>query len=239
MWRLIPMGVRMQAPVFLAVLASLLGFSGLSPAGAMTGPEVIARMQKRFAESKSFSARFEKRFYWAVLKKEVIGRGTMYTRKPGQFRVETEDGDLVVSDGVSVWAYVVDNEQVIVTPSSGELRTPWEILTEYSEGFAPVDVKELKIDGRSAYVLTLEPQDGASYVAAGGQVVVMRVWVDKKEWFLLKVEQLEANDDLRTYILSKHKRNAKFKDDLFTFLPPEDVEVIDRRPVDLGNGQKD
>ena len=199
------------------------------PASGRTAQDVIGRMQKSFAESKTFTADFETRFYWAVLKKEVVEQGSMATRRPGQFRVQEEDGDLVVSDGESTWVYVVENEQVVVTPSAGELRTPWEILTEYSEGFVPVSVEETKTDGRRAYLLTLEPQNGASYVSTGGQVTRMRVWIDRKHWFLLRVEQLEANDDLQTYILSKHTRNAKLDDELFTFVSPPGVEVIDRR----------
>jgi len=233
MCRLFPALVRMAS-----LIPCLIGLWDTAAAGAVTGPEVIERMQKSFDESKTFSAKFEKRFYWAVLKKEVVGRGTMHTRKPGQFRVE-EDGNLVVSDGAAIWAYVAENEQVIVTHSSGQLRTPWQILTEYSEGFAPVDVEEMKFDGRPAYVLTLEPQDGASYVAAGGQVTRMRVWVDKKKWFLLKVEQLEANDDMQTYLLTNHERNAKLDDRLFTFVPPAGVEVIDRRLSGAETGRKD
>ena len=84
-----------MAFVFAVGVLSLILFS---PAEAITGAEVIERMQKRFAKAKTFSARFEKRFYWAVLGKELTQSGRIYTRKPGQFRVEVE-GDLVVADG--------------------------------------------------------------------------------------------------------------------------------------------
>ena len=186
-------------------------------------------MQKNFAKSKTFAAKFEKRFYWAVLDKQLTRGGRIFTRKPGQFRVEVDDGDLLVSDGKAIWAYGSENEQVVVTPSTGDLRTPWEILIEYSEGFAPVAVEEARLEGSASYAITLEPRPGASYLAAGGQVVRMKIWVDKKRWHLLQVEQLEANDDVRTYVLTEHKTNKKLDDALFSFVPPEGVEVIDRR----------
>ena len=62
----------------------------------------------------------------------------------------------------------------------------------------------------------------------------MKIWVDRKRWFLLKVEQLETNDNVTTYILKDHKTNKKLEEALFRFTPPEGVEVIDRRDSGLG-----
>ena len=77
----------------------------------------------------------------------------------------------------------------------------------------------------------LEPMGSDdSHPGTRGQVVRMKVWIDKKRWHLLKVEELEANDDVRTYILEDHRAGKKLEEDLFEFEPPDGVEVIDRRP---------
>jgi len=183
-------------------------------------------MQDRFADAKSYEARFEKRFFWAVLDKSMSREGRIYTRRPGQFRVEVEDGDLVVADGKTIWAYNKANEQVIISHYQGELRTPWEILVQYTEGYRPVAVKESRLDGREVYELTLQPRET---MAAHLRLKRMRVWIERKDWNLLRVEQVEANDDVRTYVLSDHRKNKKMKDDLFEFLPPAGVQVIDQR----------
>ncbi len=193
---------------------------------AITGTEVIERMQERFADAKSYEARFEKQFYWAVLDKSMSREGHIYTRRPGQFRVEVEDGDLVVADGTTIWAYNKANDQVIVSHYEGELRTPWEILVQYTDGYRPVSVKETKLDGQEAYELTLQPRDE---VPAHLRLQRMRVWVERKDWHLLRVEQVEANDDVRTYILKDHRKDKKLKDELFIFLAPEGAQVIDQR----------
>ena len=188
-------------------------------------------MRNNFAKAKTYSAKFEKRFYWAVLDKNLSQKGKLYTRKPGQFRLEVEDGNVVVADGSAIWAYTEKNEQVVVSPYDRELPTPWEILVEYTESFSPLAVVETALEGRPCYLITLEPKAGVvPQPTAGLQVVRMKVWVDKKRWHLLKVEQLEANDDLRTYILKDHRAGKKLDDDLFVFDPPDGVEVIDRRP---------
>ncbi len=199
---------------------------------AITGAEVIDRMQKSFAKAKTFSAKFEKRFYWAVLDKRLSSKGRLYTRKPGQFRVEVGDGVVIVADGQAIWAYMPANDQVFVSAYDGDLPTPWEILVDYTESFAPRAVMETELDGRSCYLVTLEPRSERSVNAEGqGRVVRIKVWVGRKNWHLLKIEQFEANDDVRTYILEGHRTGKKLSDELFAFEPPEGVQVIDRRPA--------
>jgi chaperone LolA len=199
------------------------------PALAITGAEVIDRMEERFAKAKSYSVTFEKRFFWAVLDRKMSREGKIYTRRPRQFRVEVEDGDLVIADGEAIWVYNKANDQVIVAAYENELRTPWEILVEYAEGYAPVSVAETELDGKDAYLVILQPRPDAP---PNLQVTRLRVWVGRKDWDLLQVEQLETNDDIRTYVLSDHRRNKKLDDDLFAFSPPDGVEMIDRRRQD-------
>jgi len=204
------------------------------PARAITGGEVIERMQGSFDKAKTFSAHFEKRFHWAALDRQLVRHGRLYVRRPGQFRVEMEDGDLVVADGQAIWAHSGENMQVVVSAYEGELRTPWEILVDYADSFAPVAVEETRFDGRDCYLVTLRPRPDAAFTAGGAQVTRLRIWVDQDKWRLLQVEQLEANDDVRTYLLKDHRTNKKLEDGLFRYEPPEGVEVIDRRPAAAG-----
>ncbi len=199
------------------------------PARAITGAEVIERMEERFAKAKTYSATFEKQFFWSVLDRNMSREGRIFTRRPRQFRVEVEDGDLVIADGEAIWVYNKANQQVIVAPYEDELRTPWEILVEYADGYTPVSVAETEFDGTDAYVVILQPRPDAP---PNLQVQRLRVWVGRKDWDLLQVEQLEANDDIRTYVLREHRRNKKLGDELFVFSPPEGVEIIDRRRPD-------
>ena len=218
-----------MSAIFL-MLIGVLGFLLVSPVHSITGSEVIERMQKRFAKSETFSAKFEKRFYWAVLDKHLTQSGNIYTRKPGPFRVEVE-GDLIIADGKSIWSYTKDNNQVIVSDYDTEFLTPWEILVDYSQTFDPVSVAQAKLSGQSCYTIVLKPQNETSTVE-GQKVQWMKIWVDKKHWYLLQVEQLEANEDLRTYILKDHRVGKKLNNELFFFDDIDGVDVIDRRSID-------
>tara|TARA_Y100001960_G_scaffold297447_1_gene343865 strand:+ start:1008 stop:1634 length:627 start_codon:yes stop_codon:yes gene_type:complete len=193
-------------------------------AASITGSEVIERMQKSFEKSKSFSARFEKQFYWAVLDKRLTSNGEIHTRRPSEFRLELDDGYVVVGDGDAVWAYTPKNEQVIVSSYNTDLPTPWEILVDHAEQFRPVAVTEVELEGRTCYAVVMTSKATTVDRAEG-----MTVWIDKKRWHLLMVEQTEANENVTTYVLSRHRINKKMDDDLFVFRPPSGVEVIDHR----------
>ena len=202
-----------------------------SVASAITGGEIVERVQKKLNEYKSFSAAFEKQFYWAALNRSRSREGHLYMRRPGHFRVELDNGDAMVADGQTVWSYVERNRQVVVSSYAGELRTPWQIFVDYSDNYIPLAVEETKLNGRSSYMLVLGPAN-QSEVRSRKQ---MKVWVDKKKWWLMQIETLEDNGDITTYTLKNHKENKKIKDDVFAFEVPEGIDVIDRRVPVLGD----
>ncbi|MEW6749814.1 MAG: outer membrane lipoprotein chaperone LolA [Candidatus Latescibacterota bacterium] len=193
------------------------------PGAAVTAQEVVNRVQAGLTESRTFSARFEKRFYWAALDKGSSRQGRIYLERPNRFRLEVEGGDLVVADGQAVWTYSPQNEQAVVSPYQGQVMTPWEVLLDYAAGFAPVAVQEVELGGRPCYLLLLEPQAEDAVVAG------MRVWVERATYLVQQVEQTETDGNITTYVLSDQRVNTRLKDDLFRFTPPAGVEVVDRR----------
>jgi len=191
---------------------------------AVTGDEIIRKMQESFGKHKTFSVRFEKDFYWALLDtKQESRNGRIFTRRTGDFRVELEKGDLIVGASDGIWSVSSQNRQVVVSDYDGDFRTPWEILVDYSDTYRPIAVAEVDLMGRPSYELTLLP------VASTSQVARLKVWVDRKKWHLLKVERVEVNDNVTTYRLTDHKTNKKLDDSLFRYRVPEGIQVIDRR----------
>ena len=144
--------------------------------------------------------------------------------------MEVGDDVLNVADGKAIWFYSRQNEQAIVSTYQGELKTPWEILVEYSDAYAPLAVEEVELDGRSCYLLSLVPRTQEV------QVSLLKIWVDRKKWHLRRLEEFKNNEDKTTYILKNHRTNKKVGDELFRFELPEGVEVIDRRVAEPING---
>ena len=198
---------------------------GLAASAALgqSGEEIIARVQKRLASYKTFSARFEKQFYWAVLDKYRSREGRIYLRRPNRFRIELEGGDVVVADGEAVWSYVVHNGQVVISPYEAHIKTPWEVFFDYTERYVPIAVEESELGGRRCYLLVMEPENESSVIEQ------MRVWVEPRRWLLLQVEQREANGNRTAYVLRDHRVNRRIADEVFAFEVPEGVEVLDTR----------
>ena len=198
---------------------------GLAASAALgqSGEEIIARVQKRLASYKTFSARFEKQFYWAVLDKYRSREGRIYLRRPNRFRIELEGGDVVVADGEAVWSYVVHNGQVVISPYEAQIKTPWEVFFDYTERYVPIAVEESELGGRRCYLLVMEPENESSVIEQ------MRVWVEPRRWLLLQVEQREANGNRTAYVLRDHRVNRRISDEVFVFEVPEGVEVLDTR----------
>ena len=113
----------------------------------VTGDEIIAEVQERLTDYKTFSARFEKKFYWAVLDKQRNREGRIYLSRPDRFRIELQGGDVIVSDGEAIWSYIERNGQVVVGPYEGEVKTPWEMFFDYSERYTPIAVEENELAG--------------------------------------------------------------------------------------------
>ena len=115
------------------------------------------------------------------------------------------------------------NGQVVISPYEAEIKTPWEVFFDYTERYVPIAVEESPLRGRPCYLLIMEPENKASVIEQ------MRVWVDPRKWFLLQVEQREANGNRTAYVLRDHRTNKKIADEVFSFQVPEGVEVLDTR----------
>ncbi len=192
----------------------------------MTGEEVIEKVRKRYDKLKRFSADFEQTFEWKLAEETHTFRGKLYLKKPNRFRLETET-QTVVSDAKQVWTHIYANKQVILT-SYSELRgmPKWEdLFFEYGEGYRAQYVALENVGEKKCHLVCLISKEKKK----DADVVEMKVWVDPKEWVVLKVAYVDSNGDGTTYRLSNVAINPKMDDALFSFQVPEGVDVVDMR----------
>ncbi len=197
---------------------------------AIDGREVIRRQQQRYEKLTSISARFTKTHYWKLVDQKTKLSGNLYVRKPNQFRFESRV-QTVVSDGASAWNYTPENEQVLLSSydrakgdrSYEKLLFDLILLGGYEDRYVPRLAGEERVDGSRCYRVELTARVTESYIAR------VTLWVDRKLWLVRRAEYLNLNEDVTTYDISRLKVDGKLKPDLFTFVPPVDVEVIDLR----------
>lgn len=213
---------------FLAILGFL--FCAGSVQADARGSEVVEKMQKKFGDLKTLSARFVKKHYWRLMEQRQEVKGKLLVQRPNRFRFDS-DAQVVVTDGDTAWNYAPANAQVMVSDyatvekdrSYEKLLFDLILLGGYDESYAPKYVGEEKIDRKTCHVVDLSANKEDTYVHT------IRLWVDKRIWLVRQVEYRNIHDDVTTFVLSDLKVDKKLKEDQFTFHAPKGVELIDLR----------
>jgi outer membrane lipoprotein carrier protein len=80
---------------------------------------------------------------------------------------------------------------------------------------------EENVGGQATYVLTLVPRGASPYR-------ILKVWVDKDDNLVRRFEMTEENNSVRTVEMRNIRVNPSLSDAVFTFTPPEGVQVFDQ-----------
>jgi len=146
--------------------------------------------------------------------------GKFYLDRPGKFRWDYKlpYEQEIVSDGVKVWIYDVELQQVTVQRQDVSLpSSPMALLQDSSklhESFKVVPLDEHE----GVYRLKLESKSSASDFA---EIVV---GVDKNGLRFMQLhDQFEQVTDI---VFSDIATNPRLGNDLFNFIPPEGVDVF-------------
>lgn len=191
---------------------------------ALTGQDVLSRLQKRYRKLKSFSAEFTYKFCWKLVGEERQEEGKIFFRKPNLFRIETPER-LVVCDGETVWNYTPAAGQVLVTSYGDRNLSPTlkDLISDYLEGYVPYYIRPDSVSGRRCHLIKLVPKDPEE----GTEVFL---WVDGRRWVVRKLSYSDEIGNETTYLLKNVKINPKLEGKIFDFEVPEDAEVVDLRP---------
>ncbi|MCD6169307.1 MAG: outer membrane lipoprotein carrier protein LolA [Candidatus Latescibacteria bacterium] len=202
----------------LVALVLLLSWN-IASSEAVRGGEILRKVVTKLLNTRDLSLSFEKSFYWELAGETQRLKGQFYLKKPRRLRLETEE-QTVVSDGDTLWTYVPENKQVIISPYE-QWQDPLEQILRYSESYRPTYLGMRKVQKSRCYLLQLLPNK------EGEEIVQIKVWVDKKKWLPLKLQYLDLNGNTTCYLLSDVKVNSNLKDSLFKFRPPKGVEIVD------------
>src|SRR4051794_23027167 len=111
-----------------AFLAAALAAVATPRAADTSAPELAAALQKKYDAIKDFSADFTHAYEGGVLKKQITERGHLLVKKPGKMRWDysAPEQKQFVSDGVSMYSYLPQDKQVIVSavPADDEAGAP-------------------------------------------------------------------------------------------------------------------
>ena len=151
-------------------------------------------------------------------------QGTLYV-KGNKYRLLIA-GQEVISDGVTIWTYIEDAEEVQVNSmeDSEESLNPNNLLSSYKNDYRSKFIRESFQYGTTVNVIDLTPVEGKTYYK-------IRVVIDKAKDQLLEITLFDKNESTYSYIINKFVPNIDIEDSYFTFDAAAfpDVDVIDMR----------
>ena len=144
------------------------------------------------------------------------------------FRWRHPAGDLILSDGRDLWAYLPSSApgQAIRSTLTGRPGESADVLAEFldepGQRFVVGLVRADSVGARPADVLSLVPRQQ-------GTLPYRRVliWVDRADSLVRKVEVNEGSGATRRILLDKLRVNAPVPASSFVFRVPKGVRVVD------------
>jgi len=206
--------------------------------------DVVAAVEKSYSSLTDLQATFSQKTYIASMKREQAGKGTLYIRKnpgaPAMFRFDyTKPQQLIVSDGSSVWFYLPENRQVMVTDVRRMFEGGNGVTLNFLTGIGRIS-RDFTVtapdggrDARGNYLLELVPKKSGKNLqklrlAVSAEVVDAYLKGAGAEGaFPIVSSVVYDHFGTRTTIDFKNVRiNRGLKASLFSFKVPKGVEVI-------------
>jgi outer membrane lipoprotein carrier protein len=176
----------------------------------------------RFADGlESLQGRFEQQAFDANGELRERSSGTVALAAPGRFRWDYEDPypQTIVADGVRIWVYDPELEQVSVRAQAGEQQSsPLAALTDPLELERQFVVSDEGERGGLAWVRLIPRK------AEEAQIVEARLGFDGQA--LREMRLLDSLQQRSVLRFSDWDRNGTLEASLFRFVPPEGVDVV-------------
>jgi outer membrane lipoprotein carrier protein len=206
--------------------------------------EVIATVEQSYNSLSDLQASFSQKTYLASLKREQKGYGTLSIKKnskgPAMFRFDyTKPQQLIVSDGATVWYYLPENRQVMVSDLKSLFEGGQGVTLNYLTGIGRIS-RDFAItplnggrDAKGDYLLELIPKTPSQNLAK----LEMTISAEAVDVFLKKgkirntfpILTSVVYDQLgtRTTIdFSNVRVNRGLTTSLFRFKIPAGVEIL-------------
>ena len=201
----------------LAALALLAGVLTAGQAAAQSADAVANRLQERYAGVRALTADFTQTAGGQTL------RGTLSVRGEA-FRLELP-GQVLVTDGATLWSYSADEEQVVIQdydPSDVGFQIG-QLFTDYLEVFRATGASRATISGVQHDVLALKPRE------AGSSVRDVTVYARSSDGVPTRIRVHDVNGASLAFDLRNVRLNPSLPASRFRFSAPAGTETVDLR----------
>jgi outer membrane lipoprotein carrier protein len=187
---------------------------------------LAARVQQRYNGIKDIQADFVQTYEGGVLRTKTSERGTVAIKRPGKLRfiyTKPEKKEFV-SDGVRLYAHMVADKQVIVSPAPGPDQgdIPAMFLAGQSDLARDYTPTFTALPGAAPGLLTLQlvpKKKSAEYESIG-------IGVDPKSLQIQFLTAVDTQGGRSSFAFTNVKENQGLADKEFVFRIPRGVDVV-------------
>jgi chaperone LolA len=186
--------------------------------------KILSKVQKKYESIKDLTASFTQDVTFGISKMKQKVDGTIYIKKGNKYRIELEK-QTIVTDGKTVWSYSPINNQVIIDKFKDDPKsvTPDKVFVNVPKNYLAISLGTENILNKKTSVIKLTPKDKKSLTKT------MKVWIDEEDYFMRKIEIIDASDNVNIYLIKSIKIDSNISEDLFKFNVPEGVQKVDLR----------
>lgn len=202
----------------------LILFLSQSVLHSQNADDILKKAEKKYNVIKDAIIEFTQINVFGVSKIENKFDGKLWMKKNNKYKIVLEN-QTIVTNGKIVWSYYPLNNQVIIDDYKDEPESfsPDKIMVNVPLNYNAILIETEKLFNKNTFVIKLTPRNERSLIKS------MKVWLNKEEYLMEKVEIVDVSDNITTYISKSITINAGLKDEIFQFSIPQGVEVLDLR----------
>jgi outer membrane lipoprotein carrier protein len=223
-----------QAFLHLPLLISLLLVPTAVKAQAIDALEVAQKLQETYEKAANLVADFKQTTTMKFSSRVRQGSGTMIFSKPGRMRWDysTPDYQVLISDGVTISMYFEKSKQMIISNAKEYLQS--DVTYSFFAGTGDI-LKDFDVSDpdpgynlENTYLIKLIPKSSHPHVSS------IHAWIAYDSFLITHlqiVDHFETVTDLffdNIKIDTDHYGSREIKEDLFSFIPPIDTEIIEQ-----------
>ncbi|MFA6034088.1 MAG: outer membrane lipoprotein chaperone LolA [Myxococcota bacterium] len=215
----------MNKKILLAAVAAMAAFM-LMAAAAPDGDNldrILTRLQKIYDHSTGFTAVFEQTYRSAHGGMKSDSFGQIWFKKPGKVRWEYDRPrkKIFVASGENLWIYTPEDNQVMTSKKFSQSQLTLALAFLYGTGRI-VDNFDVTIQKKfdTGWTLRMVPKKEQ------GQIAALLMDVSNASYLVTALEVEDSLGNRNRFVFLKTSLNAATPDSMFTFTPPEDVEVV-------------
>ena len=212
------------------LFATALAVATVTPqarAAEVSAAQLTQSLQLKYDSIKDFSADFVHTYQGGVLRKLLTERGHVLIKKPGKMRWDylAPEKKLFVSDGVKIYSYVPEDNQVIVSAVPEGDRAGAPVLFLAGKGNLTRDFKPEIVDVPAGFPSQTRAVKLVPKVPQPDYDALILV-VDQQSLMLRGIVTIDAQGGRSAIAFANLKENVGTPDKMFAFSIPRGAEVI-------------